>query len=262
LSERWLGLERISETSWTLPVTEKVISGASALFGGCATGSAVVISSLMADQPVAFASSHFGALAKLGTSVTIDARVIASGRTLTHLEFTGTVDGVESFRSRVTCGARPSQATEGEWIAAPSVSSPDDSRDFSQPVHEGTWADRFEFRLADVRSVDGPTAAWWVRPKEDDPIDVPLSAAVLTDYVTYGIGRALGVPMGGLSIDNALRVHRPVSADWYLLQIVPEAINGGLGFGEARLFANGALVAVGNQSIVVNGWDWRLPDEA
>lgn len=40
--------------------------------------------------------------------------------------------------------------------------------------------------------------------------------------------------MGGLSIDNVVRIHRVAPAEWYLLQVSPEAIDGG---------------------------DWRLPDE-
>ena len=71
--------------------------------------------------------------------------------------------------------------------------------------------------------------------------------------------------MGGLSIDNVLRLH-DLSAvegcDWLLLEVRPEAIEGGFGHGAARLFtADGRLLASGSQSMVVNNWDWRLPAE-
>ena len=257
----WLGLERAGETEWKLPVTNGVISGASALFGGCATATAIVIASELADQPVVYASSHFGSLAKLGTTATVTARVIAAGRTLTHIEIEGTVGGQQSFVTRVTAGDRPPREAEGQWVhtQAAHTSEPDASTPFDHPVHEGTWAERFEFRLAG-RTDDPPTAMWWVRPR-DEQLDPIVAATLLVDYVTYGVGRALGVPMGGLSVDNVVRIHRPEHADWYLLQVTPEAINGGLGSGTARVLANDTLAMTGTQSIVVNSWDWRLPEE-
>jgi acyl-CoA thioesterase len=256
----WLGLDQVAPDEWHLPVTNGVMSGASALFGGCATAAAVVVARSLAEQPVIFAASHFGALAKLGTEATIKARVIAAGRTLTHVEVEGTVGGNHSFLTRVTAGARPGQAAEGQWVRPPAVTSPDDSSSFDHPVHEGTWAERFEFRLATRFDGATPASVWWVRPRSET-IDPLVAATILVDYVTYGVGRALGVPMDGLSVDNVVRVHQVVGADWYLLEVMPEAIEGGLGFGTARLFADGALVATGTQSIVVNGWDWRMAHE-
>lgn len=255
----WLGMEQVADDRWRLPVTNDVISGASALFGGCATAAAMVAAGALAPQPVVFAASHFGALAQLGTDVTVQARVISAGRTMTHLEVEGSVDGKQSFLTRVTAGDRPAQAAEGQWVAGPTVPPPDDCPLFVHPVHGGTWAERFEWRLAGTGD-EAPMSLWWVRPVEVE-LDPLVAATVLVDYVTYGVGRALGVPMGGLSVDNVVRVHRPAVADWYLLRIAPEAISGGFGFGSGRLYANGELVMTGTQSIVVNGWDWRLPDE-
>jgi acyl-CoA thioesterase len=71
--------------------------------------------------------------------------------------------------------------------------------------------------------------------------------------------------MGGLSIDNVIRLHdlgAVADGEWQLLEVRPEAIDGGFGHGAARLFAaGGRLVATGTQSMVVNNWDWRLPSE-
>ncbi|MEX2394863.1 MAG: acyl-CoA thioesterase domain-containing protein [Actinomycetota bacterium] len=256
----WLGLEQEADDRWRLPITEGVISGASALFGGCATAAAIAVARTVAEQPVVYAVSHFGALAQLGTTVTITSKVIAAGRTLTHLEVEGRFDDKHSFLTRVTAGSRPAQNAAGQWVNAPELSSVESSESFVHPVHEGTWAERFEWRLATVDAAARPTAAWWVRPL-DPNVDPFLTGPILVDYVTYGVGRALGVPMGGLSVDNVVRVHRPTEAEWYLLVVTPEAIDEGLGYGTARLYADGTLTMTGTQSIVVNGWDWRLPDE-
>jgi acyl-CoA thioesterase len=255
--KRWLGLEQIDDTHWRLPVTEGVISGASALFGGCATAAAIDIARSLSAQPVVFAVSHFGTLAQLGATAELEARVISAGRTMTHVEVEGTVDGRHSFLTRVTAGERPAREAEGQWVSSEAPPPVESCSPFEHPVHEGTWAARFEWRLAGT--TDAPSSRWWVRPKES--LEPLIAATVLVDYVTYGVGRALGVPMGGLSIDNVVRVHRVSSADWYLLEIAPEAVDGGFGFGSGRLFAGSTLVATGTQSLVVNSWDWRLPEE-
>jgi len=255
----WLGLERLSDEEWRLPVTDGVRSGARALFGGCATAAAIVIAQELAEQPIVFAASHFGSMAQLGTTATIKSRVIAAGRTTTHLEIEGSVDGTHSFLTRLSAGTRPAKETEGQWVHPAKTASLEESEPFPHPVHEETWAGRFEWRLAGTSREQRPVASWWVRPKE--PLDPIAAATILVDYVTYGIGRALDTPIGGLSIDNVVRMHRVAEADWYLLQVMPEAISDGLGYGTARLYAKDKLVMTGTQSIVVMDWDWRLPEE-
>jgi acyl-CoA thioesterase len=262
----WLGLEPVDDHTWRLPVRDGVTSGAGALMGGGATAAGLVVARELAAQPLVWAAAHFGALAKAGSEVTLRSDVISAGRTMTHVQVAATVDDREAFVVRVAAGERPVHDVQGAWIAPPDVVGADASPPFAHPVHEGTWAARFEWRLAGASGDPGsdPWAAWWVRPRADDPCDPLVAVAVLADYVTYGVGRALGRPMGGLSIDNVLRLDDVGAADaaWLLLEVRPEAIVGGFGHGSARLFdADGSLIAVGTQSMVVNNWDWRLPAE-
>jgi acyl-CoA thioesterase len=259
----WLGLVRDEAVgAWRLPVHAGVTSGANALFGGGATAAALVVAEDVVPQPLVWASAHFGALARAGTEVELTTRVISSGRTMTHAEVTGTVEGRESFVVRLAAGDRPPHEVQGQWVDPPVVPPAGSCAAFDHPVHEGTWAARFEWRLAATGSA---WAAWWVRPSNDDPCEPLVAAAVLTDYVTYGVGRALGRAMGGLSIDNVVRFHDLAAVEdggWLLLDVRPEAIHGGFGHGVARLFtADGRVVATGTQSMVVNNWDWRLPSE-
>ena len=248
----WLGLEA-ADDGWRLPVTSALVSGAGALFGGAGTAAAVVVAQAVAPQPVRFAAVHFGALAQRDTVVDLRTRTISTGRTMTHLEVVGSVDERESFTARIAAGDRPAHPSGGQWVSPPSVPAVDGCEPFDHPVHADSWAARFDWRLAGSGEA---WAAWWVHPLE--PCDPLVTAAVLTDYVTYGVGRALDAPMGGLSVDNVLRVHRLVDAAWFLLEVRPTAIEGGFGHGVGRLFTDdGVLVAEGSQTIVVNGWDWR-----
>ena len=260
----WLGMTRIDDGVWRLQVDGRVTSGANALVGGGATAAGLVAAREVAPQPLLWASAHFGALAKAGSEVELTTRVISSGRTMTHVEVRGVVEERESFVVRVAAGARPAHDVQGQWVTPSDVAALDDSGPFDHPVHEGTWAARFEWRLAGRGDGDAPWAAWWVRPQADDGCEPLVAVALLADYVTYGVGRALGHPMGGLSIDNNLRLHEldGVADGWLLLEVRPEAVEGGFGHGSARLFTpTGRLVATGTQSMVVNNWDWRLPSE-
>ena len=265
----WLGMARVGDEPdggrWKLTVHDGVTSGAGALFGGGATAAALVAAREVAPQPLRWAAAHFGALARAGSVVELSARSISSGRTMTHVEVRGTVEDREAFTVRVAAGDRPAHAVQGQWVAAPTVPPPDAGAPFDHPVHEGTWAARFEWRLAGRDGGPSPWAAWWVRPRTDEPCEPLVAVAVLADYVTYGVGRALDEPMGGLSVDNVLRIGdlaRAVDGEWLLLEVRPEAIDGGFGHGAARLFtADGAPVATGTQTMVVNNWDWRLPSD-
>jgi acyl-CoA thioesterase len=258
----WLGLERVDDHEWRLPVTQGVISGANALFGGCATAAGLVVARALVTQPLVWGGCHFGTLAPLGNEVTLHSRVIASGRTVSHVEVMGSFSGKEAFLTRATAGERPPGSGAGDWTKPVTVLAPDNCSDFPQPVHESSWAARFEWRLAGTSPDDHePWAAWWVRPRPGEPADPLVTAVVLVDYVTYGMGRALGFQLGGLSIDNVVRLHHLADAPWLLLVVRPGAITGGFGHGSAFVYADGTLVASGSQSIVVNNWDWRLPVE-
>src|SRR5687767_1405702 len=111
----WLGMtgrEDDRPTAWRMIVQGPVTSGAGALFGGGATAAALVASRAAAHKPLVCAASHFGALAKAGTEVELTTEVISSGRTMTHVEVTGTVEGRESFVVRVAAGDRPAHEVQ------------------------------------------------------------------------------------------------------------------------------------------------------
>ena len=258
----WLGIEPAGDGVWRLPVTPDVQSGASALFGGCAMAAALAVVGQSEAKPFVSAIAHYTGFNPVGSVVTLTATTIASGRTLAHHQVVGSNDTGESFVVRAAFGQRDAVEPQGQWLAAgDEVPSLGAAAPFELPVHDGTWAARFEWRLAASvsASADG-SAHWWVRPIGiDDPITV---AAILLDYVTYGMGRALGSPLGGLSIDNVVRMVTPRLTEWVRLQVRPDALVGGFGHGSSMVWTSeGELIGSGNQSIVANGWDWRLPSE-
>lgn len=257
----WLGMVQSGDgRSWELPVTAGVTSGANALFGGSATAAALVAAGELTELPVFWAGVHFGRPAPAGSLVRIRAGVLAAGRTLTHVTVDASAGESDAFSARLSAGRRPSTTVEGHWVPAPETAGPDESDPFDLPVHADTWAARFDWRLPPAGPSDPPRATWWVRPLQ--PTEPLVVLAVLADYVTYGVGRALGSPMGGLSVDNNLRIHHPELTEWLLLVVRPEAVSGGIGFGSAYVYdEDGRLLASGSQTMVVNDWDWRRPGE-
>lgn len=126
---------------------------------------------------------------------------------------------------------------------------------------------RLDLRMASARAWDeleghpapGGRSSLWARiPELLDPSAATL--AILGDYVPFGIGQALGAFAGGNSLDNTLRVLRPVPTEWVLLDIQVEGIDHGFGHGTVRLFAeDGTLMATASQSTIVRFWEPLKP---
>jgi acyl-CoA thioesterase II len=76
--------------------------------------------------------------------------------------------------------------------------------------------------------------------------------------VLFGIGQALGLPAGGNSLDNTIRIARLEPTDWVLLDIRVHAVHGGFGHGAVLLWSeSGELLAVASQSTIVRFWKDR-----
>jgi hypothetical protein len=104
---------------------------------------------------------------------------------------------------------------EGTWAEMPEVPTPEEcTRRETRLVTSGdTLPDRLDVRLATGRllsempgpGMPGGRSALWA--KMPDILEMSsASLAVLGDYVPFGIGQALGMPVGGNSLDNTLRI--------------------------------------------------------
>ena len=128
---------------------------------------------------------------------------------------------------------------------------------------------RIEIRVASARDhtelpgpamPDGRSALWAKLPEILELSSASL--AVLGDYVPFGIGQALGLPAGGNSLDNTLRVGRIVETDWVLLDIRVHQIYRGFGHGVVHLWSeDGQLIGTASQSTIVRMWE-QMPSVA
>ena len=104
-------------------------------------------------------------------------------------------------------------------------------------------------RLDGTPSPDGRCALWAHMPEVLEPSAAAL--AVLGDFVPSGVGEALGVPGGGSSLDNTLRITQVVPTMWVLIDIRIQAVARGFGHGIAHLWAeDGTLLGTASQSVI------------
>ncbi len=255
----WLGLEPTHNPNrWMLPVTPGISTGGGFLFGGCGLGAAIAALEGTTGRPLIWATAQYLSYARPPSIVDIDVRVAVEGKQVTQARATAYVADTEILTVNAALGERPLDAT-GEWAQRPAVLPPEECPPRPKWRHvDGDWIHtRLEERVAlpaaggehDPR-VDGRSTLW-VRVPEG--IDMgPVALAILGDFVPGGIGAALGRDAGGNSLDNTIRIVRPVPTEWVLLDIRVHAIANGFAHGLVHQWAeDGTLLATASQSTIV-----------
>ena len=256
----WLGLEEVDRGRWRFPVRAGVLAGSGSLYGGCATAAVLEAASRLGALPPRWAAVHFVTPADRDADVEVVAKELSQGRTVRHVAVDGAgAGGTQHFSARVAVGDRRSL---GEWqVPAPSLPGYRDTAPFDLPSHAGTFADRFEWRLVPATVLERGTAGFWVRSHE--AVTAAVAAGVLCDYATYAIGRASNNDVGGMSVDNTVRLHSDLPVEGPLLLVVAvDSLDHGFGSATARVWReDGTLVATGSQTMVLNPWNWRQVSE-
>jgi acyl-CoA thioesterase len=261
----WLGLEATDDPlRYRMAVTPAVSSGMGALFGGAGLAAGIEAMESASGRPVIWATAQYLSYARPPAVLDIEVVLAVTGHQVTQARAIARVEGSEILTVNAALGVRPLEL-QGQWAQMPAVPGPDESpprRHFrSQP--EDSLATRIEARLAKGRMPDeldgvpgdGRTAMWARIP------DVEVGSttlAVLGDFVPSGIGQALGLPAGGNSLDNTLRVARIVPTDWVLLDIRIHGVDHGFGHGLVHLWSeDGTLLGTASQSAIVRYWKDR-----
>jgi acyl-CoA thioesterase II len=261
----WLGLEETDDPlRYRMPVTPAVSSGMGALFGGAGLAAGIEAMETASGRPVIWATAQYLSYARPPAVLDIEVVLAVTGHQVTQARAIARVDGDEILTVNAALGVRPLEL-QGQWAVMPVVPRPGDSppRRHYRPHPEDSLATRIEARMAKGRMPeeldgvpgDGRTAMWARIP------DVEVGSttlAVLGDFVPSGIGQALGLPAGGNSLDNTLRVNRIVPTDWVLLDIRIHGVDHGFGHGLVHLWAeDGTLLGTASQSAIVRYWKDR-----
>jgi acyl-CoA thioesterase len=261
-AQTFLGLEPTpDEKRWRLPVTPGICTGGGFLFGGAALGACIAALEGTTQRPIVWATAQYLSYARPPATMEIEVTVAVGGYQITQARAVGTVDGVEILTVNAALGRRPLEVA-GEWAERPDVPPPEESP--SRMQWRGSSNDissRLDVRIALGRAFeeldgtpgDGRSALWARLP---DQLEVSgAGLAILGDYVPFGVGQALGVPAGGNSLDNTLRVAQLVPTRWVLLDIRIHTVQNGFAHGLVHQWAeDGTLLATASQSVIVRFW--------
>ncbi len=246
---------------WVLPVVPSISTRGNFLFGGCGLAAAVAAMEATTGRQLIWATAQYLSYANPPSFLDIDVLLPVSGRHTTQARAIGHVDAREILTVNAALGDREFPL-EGQWPTMPTVPPPLDC-----PLAP-TWPGasdridtRFEIRVArgnpmrDGRpSTDGRSVLWIRLPEGLDVCSGAL--AICADWMPSGIGQALGRWAGGNSLDNTIRVVRPVPTEWVLCDVRIHAVQRGFAHGLIHLWSqDGVLMATGSQSAIVRVFD-------
>ena len=233
------------------------------LFGGCGLGAAIAALEATTERPLVWATAQYLSYARPPEVLDLDVIVSVSGHQVTQARVVGHVADREVITVNAALGRRSAEH-DGTWAIMPDVPSPDECsrRELRLTTDGDSLPDRLDVRLALGRNMSelpgegmpGGRSALWA--KLPDVLDMSsASLAILGDYVPFGIGQALGLPAGGNSLDNTLRIGRQVRSEWVLLDVRVHQVSNGFGHGDVHLWSQGGdLLATASQSAIVRLW--------
>lgn len=233
------------------------------LFGGCGLGAAIAALEATTQRPLVWATAQYLSYARPPEVLDLDVIVSVSGHQVTQARVVGHVADREVITVNAALGRRSAEH-DGIWAVMPDVPSPDECsrRELRLTTDGNSLPDRLDVRLALGRNMSelpgegmpGGRSALWA--KLPDVLDMSsASLAILGDYVPFGIGQALGLPAGGNSLDNTLRIGRQVRTEWVLLDVRVHQVSNGFGHGDVHLWSQGGdLLATASQSAIVRLW--------
>ncbi len=254
---------------WSLEVEPRLCAGGSFLFGGCGLGAAISALEATSGRKLVWATSQYLDFARPGEVLDVDVTLAVSGHQISQGRVVCHVGNREILTVNAALGERPFPY-DGQFEQMPDVPPPHECAEREQRrfVPESI-ASRIEERIAKGRRLDeldgtpndGRTLMWAKIPEVIEGVDA-TTLAVLGDFVPMGVGQALGIPGGGTSLDNTLRVARLVPTEWVLLDIRVHAAHHGFGHGQVQMFAeDGTLLATASQSCVIRFWANETTDK-
>jgi acyl-CoA thioesterase len=230
------------------------------LFGGTAIGLSVAAIEAVTERDALWVTTQFVSSAQTGTALQIVAEVLASGRKVSQVRLTGTADSGRIVFTALGAAADIEGADDAAAAQAhvmPVVASPADSVPILLPSDFGDvgWHTEFDARLGAAGA--GERAGIWLRFRDGSPI-TSARLAFVADLVPLVVARMCGTN-SGVSLDNTIRIIRPVDTEWVLVDIHAHGAFRGYGTGTALLWSqDGTLLASASQtsSIFAQGSDF------
>lgn len=242
---------------WFMPLSRGICTRGDFLFGGCGLAAAVTAMESTTERELIWATAQYLGYGRENSVLDIDVVIPVAGKHTTQARAVGHVLDREILTVNAALGTR-SLDLEGQWAQMPDVPPPEDCDPPEREQGNGTIDSRVELRVGyggwgaqpdGTPSGDGRSALW-VRVPEIEMSAATL--AIMADWMTGGVGHALGHRAGANSLDNTIRILKVIPTEWVLCDIRIHGIRRGFAHGLIHLWSReGDLMATGGQSAIV-----------
>ena len=265
---RFLGSRQVDGHRFEVPVTTGLVVPHGGLYGGAGLAAVIAAMESATGRPLRWVTCQFSSSATVGQALDVRVSIDSQGRRITQAGAVASVGERVVVRAIAALGETRADAPGSIWLEMPDVPGPEDCEPSVMPMEtEGTAVERGERRLAegpgwgqfltDEPRGPGFRICMWSRIR-DHVSTTPAMLGWLADMVPMAVAGGLGVPLGGTSLDNTLRMVDWRQADWVLLDVRPTAASDGYGHGDVHMWApDGTLLATGSQTAVLRQ---RIPE--
>lgn len=260
-----LGIDWTVEGAGTFTLVPHLCRPDGRFYGGSAIAVALAASEEVTGRPALWSTTQLVGTGAVGATATLATAVVASGRTVSQVQVTATIDGELLFTALGACADPIDGGLAGEGVSMPDVPPPEDCPVMWGPDHAPTFAFQeapmsigqhlvSEHRLAALGPTDarrGRRALWSrvVPPERSGGPMTPAGIGFVADMVPIAVTDACGVMGAGTSLDQTLRLGRPCASEWVLLDVQAEVATGGLGHGRALVWSpDGVCLGVASQT--------------
>ena len=229
------------------------------LYGGSGIAASVEASERATGRPLQWITTQFLGSPTPGMVVDLDVNVAVTGRATTQTQVSGSVDGEVMFTSLCAHNVRPDGDAES-FGSMPDVPEPSQSAHFDEFFDTGnaSFFDHFERRIAAGRFAHEAAGepqtgmlAIWCRI-EGAAIAGAATQGFVADLGPLALCARLGIPPGGTSLDNTVRVVDPTPTDWVLIELEADGYHRSVGHSTARLWSeDGRLMGIASQSAII-----------
>ena len=249
-----------SQNRFTLHARRELCTPFEFLYGGVAIAASVEAAELATSRALQWVTTQFIGSPQPGEDIDVVVETGAAGRSTSQVEVVGSIDGRPMFTSLCALTSRAS-GDAVSFISPPEAPPPAECPKMSEPFDRstaGSFVDHLDRRVAagafSIEAVghpqDGPLAMWCRIPGAR--IGSAATQAFVADVIPLAVCAALGIPLGGTSLDNTVRVIDRRPSEWVLLDIRPEGYHQGIGHGSLDIWSeDGRLLGTAQQTCII-----------
>ena len=256
--------QRDATTSFVMEARPALCTPFGFLYGGSGIAASAEASERATGRPLQWITTQFLGSPAPGSTVEVEVNVAVTGRASSQTQVSGTVDGELVFTSLCAHNVRPG-GDEHAFAQMPTVPPPDDCAAFDEPFGldgSTSFFDSLERRVASGTIRFDPDHPGFGRPQEGQValwcrvvggrVGSPATQGFVADLGPLAVCARLGLPLGGTSLDNTIRVVDPAPSEWVLLELGADAIQRSVGHSTVRVWSeDGRLLGLAQQSAII-----------